>query len=221
METLFTCDARGRMLRVNEPDGKDAPRFFLGRTAAGNEWRIGHDVDDRVVRALESACLAEPVGEEFLLPPHGAVPYEEILARTAPVQRTGTGPAYRFPRDLPAAPDAILVTEENADVLRPHLEEWLGDVPTRQPMAVVVVGGRAVSLCASVRIGAEAHEAGVETAREHRRRGYGARAVTAWATAVRARGRIPLYSTSWTNEASQGLARTVGLLRFGSDLHIE
>jgi len=37
IDALFTHDARGRMLRVNEPMGKTAPRFFLGRTTQGNE----------------------------------------------------------------------------------------------------------------------------------------------------------------------------------------
>jgi hypothetical protein len=34
VEALFTCDAAGRFIAVNEPAGAVAPRFFLGRTAA-------------------------------------------------------------------------------------------------------------------------------------------------------------------------------------------
>jgi predicted GNAT family acetyltransferase len=115
---------------------------------------------------------------------------------------------------------AIRVTDTNAAVLRPLLEPWFPDVQVGQPMFAVVVGGHAVSVCCSVRETAEAFEAGVETVAAHRRRGYAPRAVTAWAREVRAMGRVPLYSTSWQNEASRAVARALGLIHFGTDLHI-
>jgi predicted GNAT family acetyltransferase len=71
-----------------------------------------------------------------------------------------------------------------------------------------------------VRKTAIAHEAGVETAKEFRGRGCAVEAVAAWARIVRDAGRIPLYSTSWQNYASQALAAKLRLVRFGSDLHI-
>jgi predicted GNAT family acetyltransferase len=75
-------------------------------------------------------------------------------------------------------------------------------------------------VCASVRVTVDAHEAGVETHPDFRGRGQGARAVAAWATLVRESGAVPLYSTSWSNEASRRLASRLGLVQFGSDLHI-
>ncbi|HVG44817.1 MAG TPA: GNAT family N-acetyltransferase [Longimicrobium sp.] len=84
----------------------------------------------------------------------------------------------------------------------------------------VVEDGRAVAVCSSVRITDAAREAGVETAPGFRGRGHAARAVAAWAVAVRRMGAIPLYSTSWSNAASQGVARKLGLRMFGADLHI-
>ena len=220
VEALFTHDANGRMVRVNEPGGARAPRFFLGRTAHGGVWRFRDDLDDAVVRELDALCRAEPAGDEFLAAPYGAAPYEALLARHAPVERTEAGPAYVCPPELGDASGVVRVTEQNTGLLRPHLEAWLGDVPTRQPMRAVVVDGRAVSLCASVRITPAADEAGVETARDFRGRGHAARAVAAWAAEVRGLGRVPLYSTSWRNTASQALARSLRLRRFGADLHI-
>jgi len=89
-----------------------------------------------------------------------------------------------------------------------------------QPLFVVTCDGHAVSVCASVRQTSDAYEAGVETAVAHRGHGFAAPAVAAWAAAVRAMDRVPLYSTSWKNTASQAVARKLGLIQFGNDLHI-
>ena len=210
VETLFTHDARGRLLRVNEPGGQVAPRFFLGRTVEGNEWRFRHDVDDETVRALEALCVANV---------HEATRYAAILARGAPVVHTEAGPAYRFPRDPPASSDVVAITPAHAELLRAHLGEWADEVADRQPMRALLIDDDAVCLCGSVRIGDVAHEAGVETAQAFRGRGYAARVVAAWAIAVRELGRVPLYSTSWENAASRAVARKLGLRRYGSDYH--
>ena len=54
------------------------------------------------------------------------------------------------------------------------------------------------------------------------RRDLGAYAlvVAAWAHAIRAEGRTPLYSTSWDNAASQGVARKLGLVIYGTDFSL-
>lgn len=221
VETLFTHDAAGRLLRVNEPDGKRAPIFFLGRMVDGGRLlRTRHDVDDALAREIEAVCLAEPAGDELLQPSWGSEPYEDLLARVERSYPVWSGPVYHFPRELPAPPNTMLVTEENANVLSPHLEGWLDNVDPSQPMVVALAGGEAVSICCSVRAGAEAHEAGVETAPGFCGRGHAARVVTAWAATVRAMGCIPLYSTSWCNEESMALARKLELRRYGSTLHI-
>ena len=104
--------------------------------------------------------------------------------------------------------------------LRETFPDWRADVPLSQPFIVVVDSGRAVALCCSVRITSAAHEAGVETLPESRRSGFAARAVAAWARAVSALGALPLYSTSTDNVASQGVARRLGMHRFGFDFHV-
>jgi RimJ/RimL family protein N-acetyltransferase len=216
VEALFTHDDAGRMLNVNEPSGKPAPRFFIGRTAQGSQWRFRHDVDDSLRRELELVCSSEPTTGEPLV----SATYENILARVGPIRGIWSGPAYSFPDELPTAPRAVVISQTNRELLRPHLEAWLPDIETGQPLIACVIDGRAVSVCCSVRKTVIAHEAGVETATEFRGRGCAVEAVAAWARIVRDAGRIPLYSTSWQNHASQALAAKLRLLRFGADLHI-
>jgi RimJ/RimL family protein N-acetyltransferase len=220
IEALFTHDAAGDLVRVNELDGAPAPRFFLGRTVEGLVRRFRHDIDDELRRELETASEDVVVRERVLDSPPDPSRYEDILARSAPVQRTWAGPAFCFPRELPTTIGTVLVTEENAQLLHPLLAPWVADVRTGQPLFALVVDGQAVAVCGSVRRTSMALEAGVETARPYRGRGYAARVVAAWARAVRDMSRVPLYSTSWQNEASRAVARKLALICFGNDLHI-
>ena len=220
IDALFTHDARGRLVRVNEPNGKPAPRFFLGRTPDGNMWRVRHDLGADVVRELEEACRGERADDALLRPPYGSTVYEEILARDAPLERVEAGPAFAFPEALDAAPEAVLVTKENVNILEPFMTPWLGDVGLCDPFLAILHEGQAVSVCGSVRITDRGYEAGVDTHPEFRGRGFAPRVVSAWARAVRAIDRIPLYSTSWNNTASRAVAAKLGLMRFGTDIHI-
>ena len=80
----------------------------------------------------------------------------------------------------------------------------------------VVEDGLALSVCFCSRRSDAAAEAGLETAAAFRGRGLGSQVTAAWALAVRASGRIPLYSTSWSNGASLAVARKLGLVAYAS-----
>ncbi len=60
----------------------------------------------------------------------------------------------------------------------------------------------------------------METLEAHRGRGYATDVTAAWAHAVHRRGFEPLYSTSRGNAASLSVARRLGLVCYGEDLHI-
>ena len=62
----------------------------------------------------------------------------------------------------------------------------------------------------SSRLTPVAAEAGAYTVEDFRGRGYVGLAVSAWANRLLASGRVPIYSTSWDNAASQGVARKLG-----------
>jgi hypothetical protein len=83
-------------------------------------------------------------------------------------------------------------------------------------VVAVVEDGYPVSICFSARKSGVAAEAGLETAEAFRGRGFGPRVAAAWALSIRAAGRVPLYSTSWANDASLAVARKLGLLAYAS-----
>jgi hypothetical protein len=216
---LFTHDARSRLLRVNEPTGGGpAPRFFLGRTREGNLWRVRADLPETLIAELESLAADEPVGE-LEQPPRHSEAYLRLLASHAPTTEPWTGPAYHFTRYPQPTRPVLAVTSANADVLRGGFEKLMADVAVEQPFVAIVEAGLAVSVCRSVRVTPEAHEAGLETLPEFRGRGLAAKVVAGWALAVRSRGALPIYSTSWRNTASRAVARKLGLIMSGIDFH--
>lgn len=217
VEALFSHDDAGRLTHVNDPIAAVAPRFFIGHTADGPVIRFRRGTASDVERELEAAALKAARVFDSPIDPS---PYRAILDRSSPSGPAWAGPAFTFPSSLPEHVEAFLVTPENSHVLESHLAPWIPDVTSCEPMIAVAVDGHAVAVCASVRRTRRAHEAGVETVAAFRRRGYAASAAAEWARAVREAGRVPLYSTSWENEASRGLARKLVLVQFGSDLHI-
>ncbi len=223
VRALFTHTAEARLLCINEPDGavSAAPLLFLGRTRAGNVWRFRDDLTESLIQELDSLCADEPpVSTEFNEPPRHAERYVRLLERHPPVEQVSAGPAYRFPEKTAPSRHTVAITENDAEKLQGGFEKLIAELPVWQPFVALIDGDRAVSVCRSVRITPEAHEAGVETLPEFRGRSY-ARDVTAeWAQRVWANGAIPLYSTSWENHASQAVARKLRLECYGSDFEI-
>lgn len=216
-DTLFTYDARGRMLQSNEPreqDRRPAPRLFLGRTRDGHVVRVGSTVPDSLTRRLAEIIAREPLADDLHTLPAAVEALRDALARYAPVTEE-SGPTYRFPSEI-APPGAVIrLTNANRALLRMTFSWLYGTVEDWQPCFAVVHDGAAVSVCFSSRAAARAAEAGVETLPDFRGRGYASAVTAAWGAAVREQGRVPLYSTGWENFASQGVARRVGLIPFG------
>jgi hypothetical protein len=170
---------------------------------------------------LTQLCGTEPVGRQLHEEPIHFADYLALLDAQAPVKNVWTGPAYSFPERLPPPRRiAVAVTSENVDVLRLNFPDWVPDINPSTPCLAILDHGHAVSVCASVRITPEAHEAGVETVADSRRRGYASDVVTQWANEVRRRKCAPLYSTSWKNDASIAVANRLRLRLYGSDFHV-
>lgn len=215
---LFTHDLDRRIHYVNEPDGRQAPRFFFGRTGAGNVWRFRYDLPTSLVDALGKLAADEPIAATPSPYPACIDLLRAALTGHHPIAREHAGPAYRFPDGLSAVDGVVAIDAQNAHLLRPGFADLI--LEARQPCFAVVRDGVAVSVCFSSRRTPRAAEAGVDTLDGFRGRGYATLVTTAWARAVRERGLIPLYSTTWDNLASQGVARRLRLILYGVDLSI-
>ncbi len=224
IEALFTHDAKGRLVAINEPGGGPAPRLFFGRTREGNLWRVRHDVPESIASRLGELAASEPVVDDLAAMPGQLDAMLAVLGKDGEAARVGhCGPAYRFPAAIPVPANATRITRANLHLLRrlvADLEDVEREFEQGEPCLAMIVEGMAVALCYSARLTARAAEAGVETLEGYRGRGYATAVVAAWARTIRETGRIPLYSTSWDNLASRVVARKLGLVHYGSDLSL-
>jgi hypothetical protein len=219
LQTLFVLDARGRIVANREPGTPPGPLLFIARSDTACATAVRADLPEPLARALERLLLEEPPTSDLRREPAGASQYRSLLGSIRPglaPLRTFFGPAFSFP-DLPH-PDPDVVAVEDELLLAQHFTGWVpGEIAAGRAPVRAIVQGAPISVCFCARLGASAAEAGVETAPAFRRHGFAARVTGAWAYAVRESGRIPLYSTSWSNEASLAIANKLGLTPYASD----
>lgn len=218
---LYEVDAEGRLAGsrlLGEPEA--TPRFFLGLTGHGNLWRFRADLPRERVRELARLAAAEPAPRDPDALPERDAALRERLEDDAPISRVFHGAAFRFPERLPDPGGAVELAARDAGLLSESFPRIAASLAERAPCTAVLEGSRAVSVCYAATRAAACIEAGVETLPGFRRRGLGGRVVAAWGRAARARGVVPLYSTSLANRASLRLARRTGLIRYGTDLHM-
>ncbi|MCY3722889.1 MAG: GNAT family N-acetyltransferase [Candidatus Poribacteria bacterium] len=222
VEVLFTQDKNGYLQRINESTGatEPAPRFFFGYTNEGSICRFRHDLPDNVVAQLKEVAAAEPMPMNSQKIPRNHRQFEDILQSHAPIKGVWVGPAYRFPEHITPPTSIVQLPRENAELLKGDFTEMVSELNSSQPYLAIIEDSQAVAICRSVRLSSRAHEAGVDTLVGYRRRGYATAVVAAWVLAVHALNRIPLYSTSWDNVASQSVARRLGLVQYGVDYHV-
>jgi len=224
VEAAFTHDRNSRLLTINEPwDGTvPAPRFFLGRTIDGKiVKRYRRDMADTVIGQLDALARDEKPALHFEEPPRHQREYLDLLAG----ETFSMGPCFFIPPGkLKKVPNFKLI-RVNGENIGNYSSidgfQWLSDeIDLVQPCTALIDGDRIVSLCRSVRISAEAHEAGLETLPDYRGRGFALAVTRAWAEAVREKGALPLYSTSWKNSASQRVALKLKLFYYGNSFSV-
>lgn len=211
LETLFLLDASGRIRSTREPHPSPGPRFALIRDSTGLAWALRADVPDALAQEVGDLVREEPLAQDPRADPRHAERYAALLGG-----RPDAGPAFTFPHHL-TAPKGV-VSIDRLTALNRHFHGWTADeVPDRAPICAVTEGDAAISVCFCARFSEAAAEAGVETAEGFRGRGLAPLVTTAWAAAIQAAGRLPLYSTSWSNSQSLAVARKLGLTMCASD----
>jgi hypothetical protein len=214
LETLFVLDDAGRIVSTREPNAAAGPAFSLIRDQYACAWAVHRDVPEQLTHDLVALARTEPPAEEFTDPPTHAKTYVALLGG-----RIDFGPVFTFPANVAA--DAGVVAITNLSQLERHFRGWTpDDLPDRSPILGIVEDGHAVSVCFCARRSPVAAEAGLETALNFRGRGFGAQAATAWTRAIWDSGRLPLYSTSWSNAPSLAVARKLKLCACASDWNL-
>jgi len=217
VEALFVHDTNGKLLRINEPDPTSpAPRFFLVRAAAGHLWRTRCDLPPDLSAGLGQLAASEPIsGNLFELPRYGAE-YMALLQPYTPLIAVDSEFDYYLP-EMDAPRDVVTITAENRSLVQTHFD-WLYETfADYAPVVAAVVDGNAVAVCFCSRITPQVAEAGAYTQADYRGHGYATSVVQGWAVAVRSTGRLPLYGTSWSNHASQAIARKLGAVLYAVD----
>ena len=242
---LFTQDGHGGLIATNdpEPDQVIAPRLYLGRSDSGGVVRFRRGMQESTCAALRDLAAPDLTSNDCNREPVNRAAIVDLLAAEQPIHNIYFGPAFSFPDALnhespwtpiprplrhsggsgnpnPSPPEVVEISPSNAHLLSPEVA-WLADeLNVRAPVMAMVVDGASASVCFSARSSPAAAEAGVETLPEHRGRRYAGAVTAAWAAAVRQQGRIPLYSTSWSNHASRRVAARLGLIQYATDFHI-
>jgi hypothetical protein len=220
LKTLFVLNGDGRIMSTREPGTNPGPLFSLIRSTTSRVWAVRADVPEDIADAIEYLAAQEPLISDFRDPPVYARHYLSLLGRVHSKQgatlQQSAGPAFEFP-DIIEQPNDVIVVEDER-LLYPNFRGWVaGEIGAgRSPVMAVFREGSPVSICFCARSSNLAAEAGVETAEALRGRGLAPRVTAAWALAIRASGRIPLYSTSWSNSGSLAVARRLGLKVYAS-----
>ena len=212
MRTLYRFNVDGRIVSTLEPNPAIGPSFTLIRGRSERVWAVGATLDPVVAEELDALAAQEQPLDDWREQPRFAHRYLDILGG-----ELVSGPALEFSDQIEAPAGVSLL--DDATLLERHFRGWTAEeMPGRTPIAAILEDGQAVSVCACARRTDDAAEASLETAELFRGRELAPQVTAAWAVAIRASGRIPLYSTSWQNTASLAVARKLGLSTYAASL---
>lgn len=213
LDVLYQQNEVGALTVMNEPPFEPAPTVHIGVTRDGKQMRFSSRVDEVFKKRLENTI--QDADEDLL------VDLIHQLMNRADLHEFRMGPTYVFPTIEEISPKVLHVTEQHKERLKDDFLFTYMNFDMKQPCYVVMELDRIASICCTARQSAVAAEASVYTHPKSRGKGYGAAVAQAWARDVQRQGRVALYSTTWDNFASQGIARTLNMRQYGVDVSIE
>ena len=202
-------DEDGLLVRIPGPYPDGIPRFYAAEFMGGRAMYCSSEVPASLRRTL----LALPF--ERARDDYGAVC--RLLDQHALCEGVWAGASYTFPADFPSPDDATVVRLGASDhaLIERFDSELLAFPP---PVYALLVDGAIVATCVSSRENAHAGEAWVQTHPAYRQRGYGRRVTAAWGAGLVRQGKIAFYSHRVDNAGSAAIARSLGLIRYLSDV---
>ena len=210
VEALFSMDENGHLVSVNEPwdNTKPAPLLYVGKTLESERVLYArYDVDEELYRKANSLIqrgVMEP--KAFVELFNAQDLFEEIC--------------YSALTPHKVCNECVILTADKMHEFDLYQFDWLmEEVNVVQPCCAFLDGRKVVSVCRSVRI-SNAHEAGIETAKQYRGKGYAEKVLAAWSMEVSKLGKVPLYSTLKTNHSSQRVASKSNLHPFATGFSI-
>jgi GNAT superfamily N-acetyltransferase len=209
LDALWVTDDDGALLHCRTAAREPSPLLVVGAGAAGLAWATSVDVPAAAHDSIATLLEGEPAPEGAGWAPARAAGLLAVVGQIADLAPPHGGPSFVVPGPLagPAAVDLRTSTTTAVSWLRGRMPER--DRHLTAPWVAAVVDGQVAAVCETARSTPAAVEAGVWTYPAHRRRGLGAAVTAAWSALVTER--TALYSTSWDNLASQGVARRLGL----------
>lgn len=212
LRTLCVLDAHSRITSSAEPTAHRGQFFMLIRGFSNCAWAVRDDVPGEIAEELDRLAREEPPLRDPQDAPLHADEYLSLVGG-----QVVSGPAFCFPDRIAESSGLALV--DSLEPLERNFRGWKAEeISLCSPIVAVMDDGYPVSVCfCATRNSAPAVEAGVETAAAFRGRGFALRVTAAWARAIRESGRIPLYSTDWSNTASRAVARKLGLVQYAAN----
>lgn len=135
----------------------------------------------------------------------------KILKENNQFEELGHYIAYVFPKNIEVDFDKTQVFVGSEDET---IKEFDTSFYQKYPMVYATMkDGKIVACCVSSRENDLAGEAWIFTLPEHRKQGFGLKAVQLWASELQKNGKIPFYTHKRSNIASQKLAEKLNLIK--------
>ncbi len=185
------------LVRISGPNPDDISQLYVARDSSGQ-------------RLFFRADVPESIRKKILSLPADALWQNQAVQDLLECKNTFLGKTYTFPSTAGDESHSSVICLSEIHERAANAYDDKMDFRSR-PVYALFLNGIIVATCQSSRENNHCAEAWVRTLPEYRRRGFGRQVTAVWARAVRLQNKIPFYSHSLDNAASQSLANKLEL----------